>query len=185
MADPNDDGGKDLDDIATLIRSYALGALAVPDSAFQPVRTWTDLPLKAAMEGRRFAKKVFRPDANPYEDIGAEIAFAHSGFFDVVRFVYETSVVRLRIVEGASFYLLESELGWVSYLPAVVRLDEPHIFGVPDKDNWRSTKADLCLERATDWRDRIDALDAGAFTCVLIFKVESRSSVYEPRLRWF
>lgn len=87
-----DDGGRDLEDIATVIRGYALGALAVPEDAFRVLGGWTDLPLMAAMEGRRFARSVFRAEANPYE-IGGQIAFAAppAPLPDVVRFRYEAA----------------------------------------------------------------------------------------------
>lgn len=180
-----DDGGRDLADIATVIRGYALGALAVPENEFKPLSGWKELPLAAAIEGRRFARKVFRAEANPYE-LGAEIAFASPPppRPDLARFRYSVGSVKLRILEGASFYLLTADDGWTGALPLVIQLDQPRAFAAASAGGWRSTNAGLALQRAQDWRDRIDGFQAGGLTSVLIFKVEPRARMFEPRLRW-
>ncbi|HEY0285173.1 MAG TPA: hypothetical protein VGC23_07290 [Vicinamibacterales bacterium] len=180
-----DDGGRDLKDIATMIRGYALGALAVPENAFRPLGGWKELPLAAAMEGRRFAKSVFRAEANPYE-VGAEIAFAAPAapLPDVARFRYEAGGVQLRVLEGASFYLLTAEGDWTVALPLVIQLDQPPAFAAPDANGWRSTNGALPLQRTWNWRDRIDAFEAKGLVCVLIFKVEARARMFQPRARW-
>jgi hypothetical protein len=180
-----DDGGRDLEDIATVIRGYALGALAVPETAFQPLRSWKDLPLAAAMEGRRFARSVFRAEANPYE-VGAQIHFAAPAapLPDVARFLYDAGQVQLCVLEGASFYLLTATGRWTGALARVIQLDQPPTFAAPDADGWRSTKSALALQRAQDWRDRIDAVAHEGLACVLIFKVERRARIFEPRARW-
>ena len=188
MTDPNDsgdDGGGDLDDVAALIRNYALGALAVPAAAFRTVPAWTELPVKAALEGRRFAQKVFRAEADPYRNAGTDISFVATEAFDLIRFDYRHAATRLRVLEGASFYLLMSVSGWTDRLPDIVRLDQPPSFEPADAHGWRSTRADAALDGLRNWQDRIDAFDTSNLTGVVIFKIEERARTFEPSPRWF
>ena len=69
-------------------------------------------------------------------------------------------------------------------MPLVIQLEQPSAFAAPDADGWRSTNAGLALQRARIWRDRIDGFEPEGLTYVLIFKVESRARMFEPRARW-
>ena len=48
----------------------------------------------------------------------------------------------------------------------------------------RSTNPELLLQRAQNWRDRIDGFQHERLDCVLIFKVEPRARTFEPNARW-
>lgn len=183
--DDQDDGGRDVEDIATLIRGYAMGALTVPEIEFKTLGSWTELPLAAAMDGRRFAKSVFRNDANPYE-ARAPLDFAAppAPLPDVARFRYRAGNVQLRVLEGASFYLLAADDGWTRALPLVIQLQQPPVFAAPDATGWLSTNPSLTLRRARHWHDRIDGLEFEGLDCVLIYKIEIRARRFQPRARW-
>ena len=181
-----DDGGVDVDDLATVARAMALTALRARAAELRAAESPLDLPLEAAMRGPGWAGRAFRAGFDPWTAAGARILWgrvAEIGI-DMVRFDYAAPLGPMIAIDTAAFVLIAPPAPATP--EAVLALDAPQVFAPPDASGWRSTAPERPAQTLADWRERIDALERGERRAWLVFKLRPRASrAWAPSARWF
>ena len=183
----DDETGEVVHDMATIIREFAVQATEIDDTWFVSKSSVEELPIIVRLEGAGWASAVFSEDADPYEQgNSASIATAQPDDpgIDIVRFEYSLGKDRVRVFEGASFYLIASQ-GGLNASAALLKTAGPLKFSPPDGDGWCSTNPDTRLDDCETWDQRIDATRIGMIDAVLVFKIELRSRQFQPNAIWF